>query len=418
VGLGLSCASNVRAQTQAALDVLHYAADLIIDLERGRVEGVVSLEVRLPKGETQFVLKFGALRIKRVEGPAVVDYQAEAGRLRITLSAQSATLIIAYEGAPERGLFFDSQARTAHTVFFTEEWMVSNDDPADKATISLRLSVPPGLETIANGDQIGVERSVDRNRYHWEQTFESPAYTFGFAVGSFDRHLQSYGRVRIRSLATGHSSKELAEIFRYTADMMSFFEQKTGVPYSQATYTQALLGSSYQELSTWSLLRAEYGEMVLADSTETNLISHELAHQWWGNRITCNGFEHFWLNEAFATFMSAAYNEHRFGHEKYMADIGAYRRVYEDLVARGKDRALVFEEWSNPTRDDRSVVYFKGAYVLHELRERLGEEDFWEGIRSYSTRYFDDVVTTIQFQDAMEESSGVDLEAFFDEWVY
>ncbi len=132
----------------------------------------------------------------------------------------------------------------------------------------------------------------------------------------------------------------------------------------------------------------------------------------------CKNWNHFWLNEAFATCMSAAYNEYRFGKEKYNADINSYLDVYQGIKLRGNDKSLVFRGWLNPSRDDRNLVYFKGAYVLHLLRQELGDEAFWKGIKFYSQSYFGKSVSTIDFQSAMEQSCGRDLDAFFSEWVF
>jgi len=231
-------------------------------------------------------------------------------------------------------------------------------------------------------------------------------------------HERARGAVSLQGYSPSHMEDELARVFQYTADMMTFFEEVSGIPYDLETYAQVLIGPSYQEAAGWSMLQEEYGAMVLSDSTEANLISHELAHQWWGNRVTCDGWGHIWLNEGFATFLSAAYNERRFGRSKYLSDMASYERVYEDIKARGKDRSLVYDDWSQATRDDRNLVYFKGAFVLHLLRETAGEDAFWNGIRDYTQAYFDSVVTTQDFQKAMEASSGMDLAAFFNEWVY
>lgn len=215
-----------------------------------------------------------------------------------------------------------------------------------------------------------------------------------------------------------YSSDQLTIIFQETPSMMSFFEEKSGVKYRQPTYSQILIGDHYQEMSGYSTIKDTYGELVLQDSTETNLISHELAHQWWGNRVTCKSWRHFWLNEAIVTFMSAAYNEYRFGKEVYLANINSYYQVYEAIKNRDKDKPLVFANWSNPSRDDRNLVYFKGAYVLHLLREKIGDEAFWNAIKYYTTKHFGKSVETDDFQKAMEKSSGVDLEDFFNEWIY
>jgi aminopeptidase N len=156
----------------------------------------------------------------------------------------------------------------------------------------------------------------------------------------------------------------------------------------------------------------------MADSNAIGLIAHELAHQWWGNMVTCHAWTEFWLNEGFATYMAAAYREHRVGRETYLKDIASMKARYEEVRARGNDRPLIFPSWDRPTADDRTIVYQKGAYVLHELREMVGDAAFWAGIRRYTTDHFGKSVTTADFHIAMERASGMDLRAFFDRWVY
>jgi hypothetical protein len=116
--------------------------------------------------------------------------------------------------------------------------------------------------------------------------------------------------------------------------------------------------------------------------------------------------------------MSAAYNEHRFGKEKYNADIDSYFKVYKGMVDRGKDKPLVFNKWSGATQDDRNLVYFKGAYVLHLLRVELGDQKFWYGIKIFSQKHFGKSANTNQFKGSMEEAAGQNLNDFFDKWIY
>ena len=218
--------------------------------------------------------------------------------------------------------------------------------------------------------------------------------------------------------SAAYSAEELQTIFLRTGEILDFFEAKSGIPYAQPSYSQILIGNHYQEMSGFSILKESYGKLVMKDSTETNLISHELAHQWWGNMITCENWNHFWLNEGIATFMSAAFNGHKFGNDKYQSDIDSYRKVYESIKEKGKDKALVFGDWSNPTKEDHNLVYFKGAYVIHLLRLELGEKDFWKGIKFYSQKYFGRSVNTFDFQIVLEEATGRDLNPFFTKWIY
>jgi aminopeptidase N len=161
-----------------------------------------------------------------------------------------------------------------------------------------------------------------------------------------------------------------------------------------------------------------YGRTVLADATATSLIAHELAHQWWGNLVTNADWTHFWLNEGFATFMAAAYKEQARGREAYLADVQGWRRRIEQIRSAGVEKPLVFPVWNRPTADDRALVYQKGALVLHELRDSLGDAAFWDGIRAYTREFAGRSVTTADFASAMERSSQRPLDAFFDRWVY
>lgn len=120
----------------------------------------------------------------------------------------------------------------------------------------------------------------------------------------------------------------------------------------------------------------------------------------------------------FAVFMSSAYKEHRFGRDAYMEDIELYFDAYKKVKDNGLDKSLVFKSWSDPTADDRTLVYYKGAWVLHLLKEKLGDEIFWKGIKHYTQKHYGKSVVSKDFKDAMEESANVDLNDFFDEWVY
>lgn len=296
--------------------------------------------------------------------------------------------------------------------------MICNDSPGDKALFNLHLLIPIDKSCIASGELVSKDYKNGKIQYCYQQDYESPSYTYGFVIGNFNKAEEKFNEVSLQNYSQNYSSDELMSIFMETPTMISFFEEKSGVKYYQSTYSQVLIGNHYQEMAGFSILKDSYGNLVLKDSTETNLISHELAHQWWGNRITCKSWNHFWLNEAMATFLSAAYNEFRFGKEKYKSDIGSYYQVYSALKKRGNDKPLVFEDWSNPSRDDRNIVYFKGAYVLHLLREEIGDEEFWKAIRFYSTKYFGKSVESVDFQLAVEESSGIGLDTFFNKWIY
>lgn len=403
-------------------DVTHYQVYVVPDFENQQISGKVNIQFNLSKKADKVIFDTGNLSITNVAGENIQGFaQREEKVILDLLNPEIGTYQVQmeYEGKPTRGLIFSTQREELYTVYFTEEWMVCNAIPDDKATFQLAILIPNHLESVASGILIDtVSKADDKTLYTWQQDYATPAYTYGLAVGQFNKFQEMQSEVLLNYYSANYTPKELEKIFSTTADMLSFFEEKASVPLPQKVYSQILMGNHYQEMSGFAVLKKSYGKMTLKDSMETNLMAHELAHQWWGNRVTCKNWKHFWLNEGMATFMSAVYNEHCFGDKKYEQDIDAYFKVYTTIKAKGKDKSLVFSDWSNPSGDDRNLVYFKGAYVMHLLRQELGDALFWKGIRYYTQKYFGKSVVTKDFQVAMEEGTQRDLADFFEFWVY
>jgi aminopeptidase N len=421
--------------------VTRYDVQLEPRLGSRTVVGTATLSVVMQRGDvasvdTTITLDRGRLEIDGVqEGASSRAFVVDGTRVRINLPpgqsndqrradpvdrTETRTLTINYHGAPSSGLVFNADREQIYTVFSTSQWMVAVDDPSARATLRLRLTLPRAWTASASGREI-ARREVSGNNVvvEWEQDRPVPTYTFGFAAGAFSEVTDRAGGTALRFLGRDFTASELRRVFGETAQMMSFFEQRSGVPYPGSTYAQALVArTAGQEMAGLSIVSEAYGRAVIADTSAIGLLAHELAHQWWGNMVTCHAWTEFWLNEGFATYMAAAYREQRFGRDAYLKDVESMKTRYEQVRARGNDRPLVFPSWERPTADDRTIVYQKGAYALHELRELLGDAAFWAGIRRYTSDHFGQPVTTGDFRDAMEKASGRDLQAFFDRWVY
>lgn len=428
VTLTAKVSGQVTPQPSAfSFDVMRYDAEVEPDIANKSIKGKVLIRfVARAKNLTTIEFDCGELTIDAVsEKGEAQKFTLGQHRVSITLSRpakdnEERSISIAYHGAPRRGIRFFPDEQQVYTIFSTSQWMPCIDAPADRAALRLTLILPAGLTVVANGRLVSQHNLPDKRvAYEWEQAKPIPTYIFGFAVGRFRDVIEEKSGVKFRYLAARFSDEETRRIFRETPDMLAFCEERAGVPYADKTYTQVLAsGNVEQEMSSFTALDEEYGHQVLANERALWLAAHELAHQWWGNMVTCVDWNHFWLNEGFATFMAAAYLEHRFGREEYMRQIESYRASYEKVRDAGHDKSLVFPDWLHPTREDRTLVYRKGALVLHLLREELGEKDFWAGIRLYTRKYFGKSVTTQDFQAAMEEASGKSLKAFFDKWVY
>jgi aminopeptidase N len=418
------------AREAQSFSITHDDVQLEPRLESRTVTGTATLSVvshrddRAPAGAT-VALNRGRLEIDSVQesgrGRAFV---IDGNQLRITLprgrANETRTLTVSYHGAPSSGLVFNAEREQIYTVFSTSQWMVALDEPSARATLRLRVTMPRGWMGAASGREVS-RRELPGNKalMEWQLDRPVPTYTFGFAIGAFSDVSDRSSRVALRYLGRGFAEPELRRIFDESAQMIAFFEKRSGVPYPGDAYTQALVArTAGQEMAGLSIVSEEYGRAVIADASAIGLIAHELAHQWWGNMVTCQAWTEFWLNEGFATYMAAAYREHRFGRETYLEDVASMKTRYEQVRARGNDRPLVFPSWDRPTADDRTLVYQKGGYVLHELRGLVGDVAFWAGIRRYTTEHFGRSVTTGDFHAAMEQASGMDLRAFFDRWVY
>ena len=416
---------KIIAQQRATFDVQHYNITVEPDIPSKTLKGSVTIRFRSQINALSSVeFNCGDLDIDSVkQGGASRDFAVKDHRLTVTIPTlrdrQTAELKVTYHGAPKRGIRFFPDKAQVYTVFSTSQWTVCVDAPDDKATLQLTLLTPIKLTPLSNGRLISKRLAGDKAVTIWEQRSPIPTYIFGFAVGPYREVTERQSGVELRYLVTGFTDDEARKIFRATPDMLAFYEKAAGVKYADKTYSQLLaVGGVEQEMSSFTAMNEDYGKGVLADERDLWLGAHEFAHQWWGNMVTCRDWNHFWLNEGIATFIASAYLEHRFGRAVYLRDIERYRTSYEKIRDAGKDKSLVFPDWLHPTREDRTLVYDKGAYVMHLLREEMGEERFWNGLRLFTRRHWGKSVVTADFQTAMEEANGSKLEKFFAKWVY
>lgn len=426
-GACTSAAQSAGSPAPGLFYATRYDAILEPDIPNKSIKGTLRVQLRArAENANEIDLDCGDLTVDGVrEGKKVLRYSQSDHRLKIYLSRpaeqyQFREIEIAYHGAPRSGIRFFPERMQVYTIFSTSQWMPCNDDPDERATLRLRLVVPADLTTVGNGRFIS-RTSMTGGKFidDWREEFSVPSYTFGFVAGRFHTVSEKRGSLKLRYLGSDYTDHELSRIFHDTADMISFYEERSGVKYREPSYTQVLAaGGVEQEMSSFTALREKYGRDVLDDEQDIWLGAHELAHQWWGIIVGCQAWTHFWLNEGMATFMADAYKEHRFGRDEYLEEIEASRKLYEKVRDAGKDRSLVFPDWLHPTAEDRTLVYDKGAYVLHLLREELGERDFWAGIRLYTRKYLGKSVTTADFQKEMERACGKSLAPFFDKWVY
>jgi len=406
-------------------DVIRYELTLTPDLAGRSVSGFETIVLRsLVDNLTGVAFSRNALTVDAatVGGqPIRVGLNEDALLFELphpVARGDSVTLRIAYHGVPARGVTFG--ATSAYTSYFACDWMVCTQDaPGDKADFALDLRLPVGMVSQGPGIQAGTTRQgAGVEVHHWRASRPYSAYLFGFAFGHFTQAFGREGSSRFTYLSDTATAADLLQRFAPTGAMVRFLAGKAGVPLPDGRYAQLLVpGDEAQEAATYSVIGTE-NLPAPGDPTDDWAIVHELAHQWWGNLVTCATWRDFWLNEGITTFMTAAWKESRYGRAAYTVELDRARARVAKVREEGWDRPLAYAGPYPSLGTRRAIQYSKGALFMDHLRTLLGDDAFWRGLRSYTVEHAGGVVTSADLQRAMEKASGRDLSTVFNAWVY
>ena len=211
-------------------------------------------------------------------------------------------------------------------------------------------------------------------------------------------------------------------LFSKTPEMMRFFSAYTGVEYPYDTYAQTVVevyaNAMEHTTATTHSFALLMDKKAALDVGYVRVVAHELAHQWFGDLVTCRDWSHGWLNEGFASYFTALWTEHDLGKDAFKQEMLSEQQIYlqEDSSYR---RPIVYYTTFEDGEElfDRHM-YQKGCWVLHMLRHQLGEAAFRRGIQSYLERYRTRKVITADLERTLEEVTGRSLAQFFQQWVY
>ena len=338
------------------------------------------------------------------ERPALAQRTPEGWRIALTEAearAATLTLDVQYRAGASDGLVFGDEL--VYTAFHSCRWMPCAGNDLSRAAVSVELLLPPNWSSVSTRQGAAQPYAL---------------YTAGFAAGRF-LALVDDDEPRLRYLVHGDDEDTARAKFRDSARMLAFFEDKAGVPLPQPSYTQVLLpGGAAQEASSFSLIGHRMLDPIVADPKEDWVIAHELAHQWWGNLITCVSWRELWLNEGLVTFMTAAWKQERWGEADYQREMTLARGRWQRARDAGWDRPL---SWAGDYPDlglRRAMQYSKGALFFDALRREVGEAAFWDGLRRYTRAQFGRSVTAGDLQASFEASAARSLKPLFDAWVY
>ncbi|HKE02399.1 MAG TPA: M1 family aminopeptidase, partial [Planctomycetota bacterium] len=305
-------------------------------------------------------------------------------------------------------------------------WLPLHDFPNDRATWSCTLHVPKDLVAVSNGKLLGVADDPGGATRAFRFAMEQPnvTYLISVAIGPWERFADEWHGVPVEYFVErGTGEARARRSFGKTPEMIDFFSTWIGVPYAWPKYAQTtvqefVVGGMENVSATTQTDLTLHDERTHLERDSDGLVSHELAHQWWGDLLTCDGWRHLWLNEGFATYFTALWLEHEKGLDDYRLSMDGNHRGFLASDPIDAPLPLVTTPYVRRGEGASHHVYTKGASVLHLLRFVLGDDDFRRAISTFAQRHAGQLVETRDLERAVADATGRGLEWFWTEWVY
>jgi len=425
------------------LDVEHYRFALTLADSTDRISGLATLRLRLlapdiksvtlDLADANAVRQGRGMRVSSVtrRGAALV-FSHGADQLNIALDHPSTLgeiveLEVRYSGVPGDGLQIKPNKYGDRTFFSdnwpnkAHQWLPLIDHIADKATMEMDVVAPAHYQVISNGRRVEeTDLANGTRRTVWRESVPIAPWLFVLGVARFA--VQSVGAYAGTPIETWVFAQDRdAGFYDFavpTHDVLAFYSERIG-PFSYEKL------ANIQSNASGGGMEAASAIMYSANSVSgtralrwRNVVIHEIAHQWFGNAVTENDWNDVWLSEGFATYFTLLFIEHAYGRDDFASGLRDSRKTVLDFYAKTPDYRVVHENLADMAQVTSGMTYQKGSWVLHMLRQRMGDDRFWAGIRDYYVRFKDTNASTTDFRLAMERASGQDLAAFFQQWLY
>src|SRR5271163_714586 len=361
-------------------------------------------------------------------------------KLRIALerplhAGDEVEVAIDYSSRPRRGLYFIGpdagypdkplEAWTQGEDEDSRYWFPCYDYPNDRVTSEVIATVPETFTAVSNGELLSnnVNRAEHTRTFHWRHDVPHSSYLMSLVAGEFVELRDSAGTTPVTYYCRAGRENDARRAFGNTPRMIQFFEKAIGVPYPYAKYAQVavadfIFGGMENTSATTQTDSTLHDARAHLDFKSDPLVAHELAHQWWGDLLTCRDWAHAWLNEGFATYFEALWCEENLGADEFAWNVRQDREAYLDEDANHYRRPIVCNRYRTPIELFDRHLYEKGSLVLHMLRRVTGDALFFKSLNLYCTRHRGANVITQDLQRAFEDTTGRNLDFFFDQWVY
>ncbi len=422
------------------IDVEHYRFEVTLSDDSDEISGRAAVRVRftangivqVPLDLTSVTPDGRGMEVLRVtSGRSPLDFTHLDDLLTVRLpeigrAGSRASFTVEYRGVPASGLRIGPNKYGDRTFFSdnwpnrAHNWLPTVDHVGEKATSEFVVTAPAHYQVVSNGLLVEESDLGDGNRVtHWKQSVPiSPwLYVLGvapFAVQTVDhfegKPIQSWVYAQDRDAG-------FHDFATPTKQVLEFYDEYVG-PFAYeklANISSPATGGGMEAASA-----IMYGEnLVTGERTVRlrNVVIHEIAHQWFGNAVTEADWDDVWLSEGFATYFTLLFREHAYGRDDFVSGLREAAAAIWPLYVDAPDYHVVHDDLHDMAQVTSRITYQKGAWVLHMLRKRMGDEAFWDGIRAYYARYMNGTTSTDDFMEVMEAVSGADLQVFFDQWL-
>ena len=429
-----------------SVDVLHYRFELTLSDSTDEINGTATIQAKFTDDGPHKLRLDLVSRSRALDGRGMlVQSVTSDGRpmrfehsnnvLLVDLPSGTggpgtgtfATVTVTYSGTPATGLIIGDNKHGDRTFFSdnwpnkARNWLPTIDHISDKATSEMLVIAPGHYQVVSNGllqEQTDLGNGLRLT--HWKQSLPTAPWLYALAAAQFA--VQYVGEFDGKSIQTWVYYQDRDAGFHDfavpTHEALDFYSRYVGpfVYEKLANIQSNSVGGGMEAASA-----VFYGDdSVTGERTIRwqSVIVHELAHQWFGNSVTEASWDDVWLSEGFATYFTQVFFEFSDGHDVFVERMRAARdRVFE-FHAENPGYRIVHDNLDDMSKVTTRQIYDKGAWVLHMLRNRIGDESWWAGIRSYYRRYINSHATTDDFREEMEAACQCSLEAFFDQWLY
>lgn len=421
-------------------DLIHVNWHVQLDDSRGAILGDVTNVLKPERGATELWLDRGKLNIKRVEvNGKLTTHRLVGEQVYFTVpegmrDGQELSVRVLYSGIPEAGIYFIPKERAfpAHTpVIYTQGemvdtryWLVTYDYPDDKATSEGTIDLRKGFYALSNGELIEQKDISDKlTRFHWKMDQPHATYLISILGGPYQKLHEEWSGIPVDTYTPEGMLPWGQAAMGGTDKMVQFYSEQTGFKYPYQKFAQGVVpdfmfGGMENITAVTNTITALFPPEAKPLANSEGLVLHELAHQWFGDTVTTNGWSDAWINEGWASFMPSFYVRKYDGQEAY--DLSRYDTFGGGLGAHAADpdRSVVFTGYKEPLDMFNGFIYAGGASRMFMLMHMLGEENFWKYTQQYLEQRKYTSFDTKAFFDTWSANSGKDLSQFMQQWFF